>query len=125
MDRNSAEVGWSDEQWGRVLRTVAEEAQRARVAAQFLPITGPLDSTVEAVPSLTLAVQQVPAPAGAQAAAGIGRIWVDTAPDLPITTFSTLVYLRAPEVADPDLAAALGIFRRAANLIARAEDALI
>lgn len=128
MDRNSAEVGWSDDQWERVLRTVAEEAQKARGAAQFLPITGPLDPTVEAVPPLTLGVQAVPAPIGASPLPGPplpGRIWVDTEPTLPITTFSTLVYLRGPEVADPDLAAALGAFRRSANLIARAEDALI
>jgi uncharacterized linocin/CFP29 family protein len=109
------QVGWTDEQWNRVRKTVADEAQKARVAAQFLPLYGPLDPTLVAVPNLRL---------------GYGtperqRIEVDTNPGTFLTTISVLVQLRTSDVADPELASALVGFRRAANVIARIEDALV
>ena len=130
MDSYSAQVGWTDEQWNRVTKTITEEAQKARVAAMFLPIVGPLDPTVEAIAPLTLKTEYVPAPPGARApAAGAAdrptRMLVDTDPTLHLATLSTLVYLRSAEVADPELAAALGMFRRAANLLALGEDAIV
>ena len=69
----------------------------------------------------------MPPPPGAAPAGGGGarRLWVDSDPTLHVITFSALVYLRNIEVADPDLAAALGMFRRVANSIARVEDAFI
>ncbi len=39
---NSPQVPWTDEQWARVNQVVQEEAKRARVAAAFLPLYGPL-----------------------------------------------------------------------------------
>ncbi len=118
MDRNSADLNWSDDQWNLVQQTVSQEAKRARVGASFLPIYGPLDPTTVAVPRLLLgqdAAGNPPAP----------RLVINSDPDLALTTITSLVYLRTNEVSDPDLSAALGLFRRAANLIARAEDALI
>ncbi len=40
---NDPQVPWTDEQWARVNQAVQEEAKRARVAATFLPLYGPLD----------------------------------------------------------------------------------
>jgi uncharacterized linocin/CFP29 family protein len=108
------QVGWTDEQWNRVRKTVADEAQKARVAAQFLPLFGPLDPTVVAVPNLRLGY-------GTPAQQ---RIEVDTNPGTFLTTISVLVELRTSDLADPELASALVGFRRAANVIARIEDAL-
>ena len=39
---NDPQVPWTDEQWGRVNQVIQEEAKRARVAATFLPLYGPL-----------------------------------------------------------------------------------
>jgi hypothetical protein len=52
-------------------------------------------------------------------------LWINSDPELALTTIASLVYLRTNEVSDPDLSAALALFRRAANLIARTEDALV
>jgi hypothetical protein len=46
-------------------------------------------------------------------------------PTLYLTTISVLVELGGRETADPALSAALTLFRRAANVVARAEDALV
>ena len=35
-------ITWTDEQWARVTDTIQQEANRARVAATFLPLYGPL-----------------------------------------------------------------------------------
>jgi uncharacterized linocin/CFP29 family protein len=124
MDRNSAEVGWSDEQWSRVNSTVAEQARVTRVAASFLPMCGPLEPDTVAIPDFGVSSQAVP---GAIPAPGVPprRVAVDSDPTLMLTTLSSLVYLRSHEVADPDLSAALGAFRRAASLVSRMEDALV
>ena len=37
----SADVGWTDEQWTRVKKTITEEALKTRVGATFLPISAP------------------------------------------------------------------------------------
>ena len=42
MASNDPQVPWSEEQWARVSQTVQKEAARARVAASFLPLVGPL-----------------------------------------------------------------------------------
>jgi uncharacterized linocin/CFP29 family protein len=53
------------------------------------------------------------------------RLEVDSDPDLPLTTIAVNVQLRTADAADPDLRAALVMFRRAANIVARIEDALV
>jgi uncharacterized linocin/CFP29 family protein len=122
-DPNVASLGWTDEQWNRVRSAVAEEASRARVGATFLPVTGPLDRSTIAIPDFGLS--NAPVLGGAAAGAPANRFEVDSLPDLELTRISTLIYLRSHEVADPSLTAALGMFRRAANVIARVEDAAI
>ena len=41
---NDPQVPWTDEQWARVNQVIQEEAKRARVAATFLPLYGPLSA---------------------------------------------------------------------------------
>jgi uncharacterized linocin/CFP29 family protein len=53
------------------------------------------------------------------------RLVTNSEPELYLTRISVNVYLRSHEVADPSLSAALLMFRRAANVIARVEDSLI
>jgi uncharacterized linocin/CFP29 family protein len=114
--------GWTEEQWGRVHRAVAEEAQKARVAAQFLPLFGPIDASVVAVPDLLLG--NVPNPAWAPLRAP-NRLDVDSTPNTQLATLSVQIPLATHEVADPEQLAALSQFRRAAVTLARVEDALI
>ena len=121
MESHAAVVPWTEEQWDRVIRTVTEEAQRARLAVQFLPLAGPVDAATRAIAPLTLTTAANP-PANQPPAS---RMEVDSDPFLPLTTIQTQVQLRTHEIADPELSAALTMFRRAANHIARVEDALI
>jgi uncharacterized linocin/CFP29 family protein len=119
MDRNVAQPSWTDTQWNVVLKTLSEEAQRARVAAQFLPIAGPIDASTVAVPEFTLSTQanlDPPPPRILQ---------TNNLPNLTFTSIAVPVVLSSSEVADPDLGAALVKFRRAANIIARIEDAVV
>jgi uncharacterized linocin/CFP29 family protein len=113
---------WTDEQWSRISKVVVEEAQKARVAAKFLPLFGPVDPSLVAVPNLRLGNVPVPpyAPQKAQ-----NRLFVDSSPETYLATISILVSLANHEAADPELSAALVAFRRAAVTIARIEDALI
>jgi uncharacterized linocin/CFP29 family protein len=119
MDRNVAQPSWTDTQWNAVLKTVSEEAQRARTAAQFLPIAGPIDASTVAVPSFRLANPLNPDAPPAE------RLETNNLPNLTFTTIAVPVSLATAEVSDPDLAAGLVKFRRAANIIARIEDALV
>jgi uncharacterized linocin/CFP29 family protein len=123
MDPAVANLGWTEDQWNRIGSAVAEEAQRARVVAQALPVVGLDDPSVIAIPKYQLAgteAEPYPFPSGATAK----RLTVDSKPTLYITTLSINVSLRSQEVSDPQLSAALGMFRRGANHIARMEDAL-
>jgi uncharacterized linocin/CFP29 family protein len=119
MDPALEQLGWTEDQWNRICTTVTEEAQRARVGAQILPVVGPEDPSTVAVPRYSLAypARAVPPPAG--------QIVVSSDPRLYLTTISVLVELGGREAADPTLAAALTMFRRAANVVALAEDALV
>lgn len=113
MNERVAELPWTDEQWNRIARAVSEEAQQTRVAAKFLPIYGPIEASDVAVPSITLS-------------SGAGsRLEINSLPQNILTTLSVLVHVRTHEAEDPELQAVMTLFRRAANLIARAEDALM
>jgi uncharacterized linocin/CFP29 family protein len=121
MDRNNSQLSWSDEQWTRVLKTVADEASRARVAASFLPLYGPVDAGTLGVPSFQISYQRDPEIPGGERQ----RLTVDSEPSTMLATIAVQVSLCNHEAHDPELNAALGMFRRAANVIARVEDALI
>jgi uncharacterized linocin/CFP29 family protein len=116
MHSDLLELGWTEEHINRIEAVVTEEAQKARVAAQVLPLTGPVDPTAVAIPPYTLAAPAVPPPP---------RLEVDSNPTLYLTKIAVNVEVRHREAADPELNAALTMFRRAANYIARIEDALI
>jgi uncharacterized linocin/CFP29 family protein len=137
MHADLVNVGWTEEQWNLIVRTVTEEAQKARIAAQMLPVSGPEDASTVAIPNFTLTdqanpnpprptpPQPDPLPAPQPPFRPWRRLAVDSDPTLFITTIAVNVALRTHEVADLELSAALVMFRRAANVIARIEDALI
>src|SRR4051794_26614092 len=122
MDRNSGDLGWSDEQWSRANKTVQQEAQKARVAAQFLPTYVQSDTIATAVPLRLLNYDLIP---GAALPAGTHRRAVDNRPTPSPTPPAGNLSLPSQEASDPGQAAALIELRRAANLIARLEDALV
>ena len=123
MHSDLVEVGWTEEHWNRIYSAVTEEAQKARVAAQFLSVVGPLDPTTVAVPSYALTPGNNPL--GALGSVSAQRLAVDSDPTLFLTKIAVNVYLRSREAGDPELNAVLSMFRRAANYIGRIEDALI
>ena len=49
MTQCDPQVPWTDEQWARVNQVIQEEASRARVAATFLPMIGPLPADTDFV----------------------------------------------------------------------------
>jgi uncharacterized linocin/CFP29 family protein len=114
MTQNGGQVPWTDEQWARVNQVVQEEASRARVAATFLPLYGPLSPDTDFVRDQTVAV-------GAPG----GSLTITDVTTIPLATLQVRVELRGAQVADPDMASALLAFRRAANILARLEDAII
>jgi uncharacterized linocin/CFP29 family protein len=119
MHSDLVELGWTEDYWNRIVSAVTEEAQKGRVAAQMLPIVGPEDPTTVAVPSFALSAVRNPTPGASK------RLRVDSDPSLFLTTIAVNVQVKSREAADPTLTAALGMFRRAANYIARVEDALV
>jgi uncharacterized linocin/CFP29 family protein len=106
----------SDDQWNKIRQIVHDEALRARVAALFLPLYGPLPGDATTVPANSLTQ---PGP-GAQ-----GILEVNDHDTIRIATVSVNVFVRNHMLADPELAAASIMFRRAANIVARVEDAII
>ena len=52
-------------------------------------------------------------------------MWVDDKTTLPLSTLHVKVWLRGAQMADPNLTSALQMFRRAANVLARLEDAIV
>jgi uncharacterized linocin/CFP29 family protein len=111
MTANNPQVPWTDEQWARVNQVIQEEASRARVAATFLPLVGPLSADSDFVRR-----EIIPADPPL-------RIL-----DREVTQLATLhvkVWVRGAQMADPELRSVLALFRRAANVLARLEDAVV
>jgi uncharacterized linocin/CFP29 family protein len=120
---NDPQVPWTDEQWARVNQVIQEEAKRARVAATFLPLYGPLspDSDFVRDQPITyppMAMMGVPIPNRLQLNIGDR----DT---IRLATLQVTVPVRSAQMADPELSSALALFRRAANVVARLEDAVV
>ena len=157
---NDPQVPWTDEQWARVNQVVQEEAKRARVAATFLPLYGPLDADADfirrqdilyaasavaraaALTDYAAALQAYNsawrAPADYATAAdaqvrmasdldilGRQRLGIDDRDTIRLATLQVIVPVRNAQMADPELTSALALFRRAANVLARLEDAVI
>jgi uncharacterized linocin/CFP29 family protein len=122
MTSNSPQVPWTEEQWALVTQTVQKEASRARVAASFLPLYGPLPPDTDFVRADTLGYEEGP---GIVPPEKPKRMFVDDKTTLPLSTLHVKVWLRGAQVADPNLTSALQMFRRAANVLARLEDAVV
>jgi uncharacterized linocin/CFP29 family protein len=118
MGDSNTQLHWTDEQWNKVRQVVYEEARRARVAGNVLPLYGPLDPDERYVSRQAV---QGPGPKGQKPK----PITVSDSTSLRLLTIQQLVELRGAQVADPELSSALTAFRRAANFVARREDEII
>jgi uncharacterized linocin/CFP29 family protein len=109
----SSSLTLNESQWNTVMQTVHDEAMRARVAASFLPLFGPLDGDVQAVPKNILSVSKS------------NHLEVNDYETMRLATLSVNVLLGNSQLADPELTSALIMFRRAAEIMARVEDTVI
>jgi uncharacterized linocin/CFP29 family protein len=112
MTQNDSQVPWTDEQWARVNQVIQQEASRARVAATFLPLFGPLPASTDFVRSERISY-------------GSRKITIDDTDTRKLPTLQVKVYVRGAQMADPEMTSVLALFRRAANVLARLEDAVI
>jgi uncharacterized linocin/CFP29 family protein len=112
---NDPQVPWTDEQWARVNQVIQEEASRARVAASFLPLSGPLPPDTDFVRA-EIIPEVIPA----------GKLLnIEDRDTIRLATLQVKVEVRSAQMADPELTSVLALFRRAANVIARLEDAVV
>lgn len=114
MADSDRQLQWTDDQWNKVRQVVYEEARRARVAGNVLPLFGPLEPDAQFVSKQEL--ERDPK---------TGIITVSDRDSLRLLTLEEKVYLRGSQVADQALDSALIAFRHAANCIARQEDKLL
>src|SRR5262245_57511437 len=119
MSVDDPQVPWTDEQWTRVNQVIQEEASRARVAATFLPLHGPLPGSTDFVRRETISFPQNLQPPPPQQIAIADR---DT---IQLATLQVRVPVRGAQMADPEMRSVLALFRRAANVLARLEDAVV
>jgi uncharacterized linocin/CFP29 family protein len=108
---DNCQVSWTDEQWARVNSVIQEEAGRARVAATFMPLVGPLPADTDFVREEHLQIQD--------------PLTIEDRTTIRLNTLQVEVALRGSQMSDPDLTSALDLFRRAANGLARLEDAVV
>jgi uncharacterized linocin/CFP29 family protein len=109
---NNPEVPWTDEQWARVNQVIQEEAGRARVAASFLPLYGPLPPDTDFIRREELEDEKTP-------------IKVADREIIQLATLQVRVSTRGAQMADPEMRSVLALFRRAANVLGRLEDAMV
>jgi uncharacterized linocin/CFP29 family protein len=119
MTTDNPQVPWTDEQWARVNQIVQEEASRARVAATFLPLIGPLPGDADFVrrEHIDYPPSQLPPPDG--------KIAIDDRTVVQLATLQIKVFVRGAQMADLEMRSVLTLFRRAANVLARLEDAVV
>lgn len=116
---SDGQIPWGDAEWSRVRQIVHDEAMRVRVAASFLPLYGPLQGGAETAPMNRLEVRAPERPGA------LGMLEVDDQTTKPFASVSVNVHLRNHMLADPELLAATALFRRAAGIVARVEDAVL
>jgi uncharacterized linocin/CFP29 family protein len=121
MSDNASPVPWTAEQHARVRQVIQEEAHRARVAAGFLPVVGPLPASTDFVRADSVHYPKNPVE-GSQPRQ---RLAIDDTQTILLPTLQVKVWLRGAQMADPEMNSALTMFRRAANVLARLEDAII
>lgn len=122
MTSNDPQLAWTDDQWNTVQAAVDEAAQKARVASSFLPLVGPLSPSATTVPAMPMKNQDLPQ---LERGEGTLRLEVDEHKVLRLATISANVYLKNSEATEPELASATAMFARAADVIARVEDAVV
>jgi Encapsulating protein for peroxidase len=139
MTTDNPQVPWTDEQWARVNQVIQEEASRARVAATFLPLIGPLPGDADFVRADIMdypGIQDLETIAlgGAAPQDAIIRprvpdqqqnIHVRDRVIIQLATLQVRVVVRGAQMADPDMRGVLDLFRRAANVLARLEDVVV
>lgn len=118
MADNDVANFWSDEQWSQIRQVIAEEMRAARVAGNVLLTIGPLEPDASVVPKLALIDPN-------HAPTNVKGLSVDDATTLKLSTLQVKVFLRQGQVTEPELAAALILFRRAANVLAHLEDEIV
>ena len=118
---DSPQLPWTDEQWATMQRTVQDSARKARVAASFLPLVGPLPAGQASVPALPMTQH----PLADHYGEAPERLEVDDGQTLRLTTIACEVYLKTQQAEDPELAAACQMLGRAADVIGRLEDAIV
>src|SRR5262245_25551711 len=111
MTANNTQVPWTDEQWARVNQAIQEEATRSRVAATFLPLVGPLPADTDFV--------------RAEIVPDNPPLRIEDRDTIQLATLQVKIPVRSAQLADPELRSVLALFRRAANVLARLEDAAI
>jgi uncharacterized linocin/CFP29 family protein len=119
MTTNNPQVPWTDEQWARVNQVVQEEASRARVAATFLPLIGPLPGDTDFVRREFIAYPPAALPPPPN------QIFIDDRQIWQLATLQVRVRVRGAQMADSDMKSVLAMFRRAANVLARLEDTIV
>jgi uncharacterized linocin/CFP29 family protein len=112
MTQSNSQVPWTDEQWVRVNQVIQDEASRARVAATFLPLYGPLPPDTDFVRAEEISD-------------GVSPITIEDRTTIKLSTLQVNVSLRGAQMADPEMTSVLALFRRAANILARLEDAMV
>jgi uncharacterized linocin/CFP29 family protein len=122
MTQNNPQVPWTDEQWARVNQAIQEEASRARVAATFLPLHGPLPGDTDFVRKEEIKYKP---PLHEPPTAQQRKIWIDDKTTRQLATLQVKVEVRGAQLSDPEMTSVLALFRRAANVLARLEDAVV
>jgi uncharacterized linocin/CFP29 family protein len=118
MTQNNPQVPWTDEQWARVNQVIQEEASRARVAATFLPLVGPLPADADFVRAENICTDS-------DVINDSQVISINDRDTIHLATLQVLLKIRGAQMADPEMTSVLAMFRRAANVLARLEDAVI
>ncbi|MGR3275430.1 encapsulin [Acaryochloris marina NIES-2412] len=116
----NSQIDWTSEQWDQIQQVVADEVRKVSVAGSFLACCGPLERSTTVVRSQRLSDQAVPTTPNQPVA-----ITVDDVETLHLWTLAVHVELRQRQLAEEHLTGAISAFRRAANLLVRAEDAII
>ena len=124
MDNSSNPTGWTADQWSLVNRTVASEVNKVSVAGAFLPCYGPLKNTAEVVRRQNIYEGRNGEGREGETLA-VEPLMVDDVETHRLWTASLYIHLKQQQIAQEQLEDALLAFRRAANLLARAEDAIV
>ena len=112
---SSSRIEWSHDQWSQINKLVQEEVTKSSVAGSFLPCFGPLAKSAEVIRRQNLLESNEAGSA----------LRVDDIQTLTLWSLNVHVYLKQQQMAQERIEDALLAFRRGANILARAEDAIV